>query len=99
MVARVGAFGLVFALILATVTNGPSSTQAVALDLQTTTTIFPPNIVKMLGGDDGWNTPFIVQNVGTGSASVSFEFYSFADGSLVKTRNISGLAPGTSVFH
>jgi hypothetical protein len=99
MVARVGAFGLVFALILATVTNGPSSTQAAALDLQPTTTIFLPNIVKMLGGDDGWNTPFIVQNVGTGSASVSFEFYSFADGSLVKTRNISALAAGTSVFH
>lgn len=64
-----------------------------------TTTIFLPNIVKMLGGSDGWNTPFIVQNVGNGPASVSFEFYSFADGSLVKTRTIPTLAAGTSVFH
>src|SRR6266508_3887056 len=99
MVARVGAFGLVFALMLATVTNGPSSTQAVALDLQPTTTIYLPNIVKMLGGTDGWNTPFIVQNVGAVSATLTFDFYRFTDGALVKTRNVNGLAPGTSVFH
>jgi len=29
-----------------------------------TTTIFLPNITKMLGGPSGWVTPFIVQNVG-----------------------------------
>jgi hypothetical protein len=63
------------------------------------TTIFLPNVVKMLGGDDGWNTPFIVQNVGNGPTDVLFEFYSFADGSLVKTRTVPALQRGTSAFH
>jgi hypothetical protein len=74
-------------------------TTALAVDLQATTTIYLPNIVKMLGGPDGWNTPFIVQNVGTNSTNLTFEFRRFSDGAVVKSRTVAGLAPGTSVFH
>ena len=64
-----------------------------------TTTVYLPNITKMLGGGDGWQTPFIVQNVGSVPTDLTMEFFSFADGTLVKTRSVTGLAPGTSVFH
>src|SRR5256714_14464820 len=70
-----------------------------AIDLQPTTTIFLPNITKMLGGADGWNTPFIVQKVGTSSTNLTFEFRRFSDGAVVKTRTVTGLASETSVFH
>ena len=73
--------------------------KALAIDLQATTTIYLPNITKMLGGQDGWNTPFIVQNVGTSSTNLTFEFRRFSDGAVIKTRTVAGLAPGTSVFH
>ena len=58
-------------------------------------TVYLPNITKTLGGTAGWHTPFIVQNVGTASASLSVSFYSFADGSLVAMRNATVL-PGRS---
>ena len=64
-----------------------------------TNTVYLPNITKMLGGGDGWQTPFIVQNVGSVATDLTMDFFSFADGSLVKTRSVTGLAPGTSVFH
>lgn len=64
-----------------------------------TSTIYLPNVTKMLGGRDGWQTPFIVQNVGASVAQVEMSFYAFGDGSLVKTRSIPSLAAGTSVFH
>src|SRR2546425_8759305 len=64
-----------------------------------TTTVYLPNITKMLGGGDGWQTPFIVQNVGSVPTDLTMEFFSFSDGTLVKTRSVTGLAPGTSVFH
>jgi hypothetical protein len=62
-------------------------------------TVYLPNITKMLGGADGWQTPFIIQNVGTTATDLVIDFFAFSDGSLVKTRQVSGLAPGTSVFH
>ena len=77
---------------------GPAKT-GLAIDLQATTTIYLPNIVKMLGGADGWNTPFIVQNVGSSTTNLTFDFRRFSDGAVVKTRTVAGLAPGTSVFH
>ena len=76
-----------------------TATTAVAIDLQPTTTIYLPNITKMLGGQDGWNTPFIVQNVGASATNLTFEFRRFSDGAVVKSRTVAGLAPGTSVFH
>jgi hypothetical protein len=95
---RVANIGLSLVLAGAIVAIAPART-ALAIDLQATTTIYLPNIVKMLGGADGWNTPFIVQNVGTASTNLTFDFRRFSDGALVKTRTVAGLAPGTSVFH
>lgn len=97
MASRAGVFAFVTAFVFTSLLVAPFNGRANAAEL--TTTIFLPNIVKMLGGADGWNTPFIVQNVGSGPASLSFEFYSFTDGSLVKTRTVPTLAAGTSVFH
>ena len=86
----------VFVVALAAI--GPARS-ALAIDLQATTTVYLPNIVKMLGGADGWTTPFIVQNVGSAMTTVTFDFRRFSDGAVVKTRTVTGLAPGTSVFH
>jgi hypothetical protein len=61
-----------------------------------TTTIFLPNITKMLGGPSGWVTPFIVQNVGVKKATLEVSFFRFSDGGLVACRKISDLAPATS---
>jgi len=61
-----------------------------------TTTIFLPNITKMLGGPSGWVTPFIVQNVGVKKATLEVSFYRFSDGGLVACRKVSDLAPATS---
>src|SRR5437868_6658023 len=62
-------------------------------------TIYLPNITRMLGGADGWQTPFIVQNVGSVATDVTMDFFAFSDGRLVKTRTIPAVMPGTSVFH
>jgi hypothetical protein len=61
-----------------------------------TTTIFLPNITKMLGGPNGWVTPFIVQNVGVKKATLEVSFFRFSDGGLVTCRKIDDLAPATS---
>src|SRR5213083_163572 len=97
MCSRVANLGLSLVLTAAIVAIAPART-ALAVDVQPTTTIYLPNIVKMLGGADGWNTPIIVQNVGTARADLTFEFYRFSDGALSRTRTVTGLAPGTSVF-
>ena len=75
--------------------RSPAAQQAAA----GSTTVYLPNITRMLGGPDGWQTPFIVQNVGTVATDLQMSFYAFADGSLVKTRTVAALMPGTSVFH
>ncbi|HET8568116.1 MAG TPA: hypothetical protein VFM93_03905 [Candidatus Limnocylindria bacterium] len=89
----------VLAVVLSVVSAIPAAALPVATHPGATTTVYLPNITKMLGGPDGWQTPFIVQNVGTASTDLEIEFYAFADGSLVKTRSVAGLRPGTSVFH
>jgi len=61
-----------------------------------TTSVYLPNITRTLGGPAGWQTPFIVQNVGTAATTLEVSFYRFSDGSLVVCRKITGLAPGTS---
>jgi hypothetical protein len=98
MGVRVSNLVLSVAFVAAIVAIAPG-TKALAVDLQATTTIYLPNIVKMLGGADGWNTPFIVQNVGAATTNLTFEFRRFSDGAVVKSRTVPGLAPGTSVFH
>lgn len=61
-----------------------------------TSTLYLPNVTKTLGGPTGWQTPFIVQNVGTADTTLEVSFYRFSDGSLVTCRQIRGLRPGTS---
>ena len=53
-----------------------------------TTTIFLPNITKMLGGPNGWVTPFIVQNIGVKKTTLEVSFFRFSDGGLVACRKI-----------
>lgn len=57
--------------------------------------VYLPNVVKTLGGANGWHTPFIVQNVGSGTTTLGVSFYRFSDGSLVKTRGAM-VEPGRS---
>ena len=70
----------------------PAPTPAGAL----TSTVYMPNLTKTLGGPGGWDTPFIIQNIGTTPTDIQLDFYRFADGSLVTSRVVPGLAPGTS---
>jgi len=60
-----------------------------------TFTVYLPNITKTLGGPDGWHTPFIVQNVGTVTTSLSVSYYNFSDGALV-VRRTAAVQPGRS---
>ena len=62
-------------------------------------TVYLPNVTKKLGGEDGWQTPFIVQNVGSDPTALTMDFFAFSDGRLVKTRSVDSLAPGNSVVH
>jgi hypothetical protein len=59
-------------------------------------TLYLPNITKALGGPDGWDTPFIIQNTGSTATTLQLSFYRFSDGGLEVQRQVSGLAPGTS---
>jgi hypothetical protein len=61
-----------------------------------TGTVFMPNLTKTLGGPAGWDTPFIVQNIGADVADVLLSFYRFSDGALMAEHLVSELAPGTS---
>ena len=63
---------------------------------QPTATVYLPNITKMLGGSDGWVTPFIVQNIGTAATTLEVSFYRFTDGALIVCRQVTNLQPGTS---
>jgi hypothetical protein len=61
-----------------------------------TSTLYLPNVTKTLGGPNGFQTPFIVQNIGTVKTDLEINFYRFANGSLVTHRVVSALAPGAS---
>ena len=55
-----------------------------------------PNLTKTLGGDDGWDTPFIIQNIGDAPTDLQIEFYRFSDGALIDNRFIPQLPAGSS---
>jgi hypothetical protein len=59
-------------------------------------TVYLPNITRNLGGRDGWNTPFIVQNLGAKKAVATVSFYNFAAGTLAKRIDNVALEPGRS---
>ncbi len=61
-----------------------------------TRTVYLPNVTKTLGGADGWDTPFIVQNVGTVATTLEVSFYGFSSGALVVCRKIANLQPSAS---
>jgi hypothetical protein len=77
------------ALVLGAVTTAAPSRAAAPF------TVYLPNVTKTLGGSDGWHTPFIVQNVGTRSTTLTVSYYKFIDGSLAATRRATVL-PGRS---
>jgi hypothetical protein len=87
-------------VIVAALTAVPASRDAAAAGCgmpgQPTMSVYLPNITKMLGGRDGWVTPFIVQNVGTTATTLEVSFYRFSDGALVACRQVPNLLPGTS---
>ena len=61
-----------------------------------TQTLYLPNVTKTLGGPQGFQTPFIVQNTGTSSTNLEVTFYKFSDASCVARRTVPNLAPGAS---
>ena len=60
-----------------------------------TTTVYLPNITRRLGGPNGFYTPFIIQNTGTGNTQLEVSFYKFTDGSCVE-RYLTNVGPGAS---
>lgn len=58
-------------------------------------TNYLPNITKTLGGPTGFQTPFIVQNVGSGTTTLEVSWYRFSDGSCAKRLSVDRAA-GTS---
>lgn len=58
------------------------------------TRLYLPNITRTLGGANGWTTPIVLQSAGATSATL--RWYRFADGQLVQTQMVGGLASGTS---
>ncbi|MDP9320317.1 MAG: hypothetical protein M3P16_04390 [Chloroflexota bacterium] len=58
--------------------------------------LYMPNVTKTLGGPQGFQTPFIVQNTGTSSTNLEVTFYKFSDASCVARRSVPNLAPGAS---
>jgi hypothetical protein len=98
-------YTLMLAIITGVTATGPHTAHAAGganarqLAPDVGNTVYLPNVTKMLGGEDGWQTPFIVQNVGSIATRVQLEFYAFADGALTKTRVVPALDPGKSFFH
>src|SRR3989442_12360415 len=76
----------VLALTLAFTLATPFIAPATHAQAASASTVYLPNVTKMLGGPDGWQTPFIVQNVGPVPTDLTVSFYSFGDGSLLAQR-------------
>src|SRR6266542_1353231 len=94
--ALVLASSLVPTPVRAAAPRGGLTAESAASAALTPTTVYLPNITRMLGGPTGWQTPFIVQNIASENVDLDISFYSFADGSLVASRHIAALKPGTS---
>ncbi len=59
------------------------------------TKLYFPNLNRNLGVER-WQTPIIVQNVGTGSTNLTIQYYEFGSATVKKTVNVSGLQQGRS---
>ncbi len=75
---------------------GPGAGCQAATSGTPTQTLYLPNVTKTLGGAQGFQTPFIVQNTGTSSTNLEVSFFKFSDGTCVARRNVPNLAPGAS---
>lgn len=83
--------------VAATVIQGTgSSWMAYAGTTTGGATVYLPNITRNLGGPAGWNTPFIVQNLGAATTTATISFYNFSDGQLAKRIENVKLEPGRS---
>ncbi|TMD61707.1 MAG: carboxypeptidase-like regulatory domain-containing protein [Chloroflexi bacterium] len=76
--------------------NASMTYDAVLTPMTPTQTVYLPNITKTFGGQTGYETPFIVQDIGTAPTDLELTFFRFSDGSLVSTKLVEGLKPGTS---
>lgn len=92
-------------VVVALLVAHPSMVSAVATDggsgeasqVRTpTASLFLPNVTKTLGGATGWQTPFIVQNIGTVDTELRIEIRRFGEGAVLAERVVPRLAPGTS---
>ena len=82
---------------LSRVPGGPPPAGCQAANTNTPSqTLYLPNVTKTLGGPQGFQTPFIVQNSGAVSTNLEVTFYKFSDASCVTRRNVNNLAPGAS---
>jgi hypothetical protein len=76
--------------------SAASSSLVAPLAGEPTINLYLPYLTKTLGGTDGWETPFIIQNADSVAADLEMNFYAIADGTLVARRIVRGLKPGTS---
>jgi hypothetical protein len=64
-----------------------------------TSTNYLPNITRRLGGPNGWDTPFYVQNAGTTTAtSIEASFYFFDTGGFATCHAHTNVVAGASVL-
>ena len=63
-----------------------------------TSTVYLPNITRRLGGPNGWDTPFYVQNAGSATATIESSFYFFDTGGFATCHARTNVAAGASVL-
>src|SRR5438132_906585 len=88
----------VISLALALSLALPLITPAAHAQAASPTTVYLPNVTKMLGGPDGWLTTFVIQNLGTAPANAKIAVATDigdATGSVTIDRVIQ---PGRSAF-
>jgi hypothetical protein len=73
----------------------PSPTDA-PLTRSPTLELYLPYLAKTLGGPDGWETPFIIQNADVLPTDLELDFYRISDGAPVAHEVVNGLRPGRS---
>ena len=99
-IVRLAILALAAALLLpqAGVSTAATVIACTQPSLTPTKTVYMPNITKTLGGTstNGWDTPFIVQNVGTTSTAIEVSFYKFSDGSFVTCHRVENLGASAS---